>query len=235
VDSNSTNPDLFGAGWVQAPGQIPIGTPVPSLYATVPSGSVSANGLTIGNASSNATSRANADTVFLFNVIWNGCPNSQCPVYTSSGSPTTRGVSASADYAANVAIAVQNMNGTGLIGADSQNGSTSTNLSGVPITSGSTTAPGSIIGQNLHSLTSAENGAHTHANTLTDPGHSHSYTTYSLAFGVGTGAVDAVGGPTGGTTGSSTTGITLNNVSSGSGTPHNTVERSMVTYWNLKL
>lgn len=260
VDNNTTNPDALGAGWVQAPGQIPIGMPVQSLYPTVPTGYVSANGLTVGNAASNATNRANADTLFLFSAVWNGCPNTQCPIFTSAGSAGTRGATAAADFAANMAIAVQNLNGTALMGADSQNGTTSSNLVNVPVTSGGRTVPGSILGENLHALTAAENGPHTHTNSLSDPGHvhgntlsdpTHNHSVASIFGGTGT------GGSAGGSqdtvlqhnsliisfnaTGivinnaGAVTGLTINNASSGSGTGHNTVPRSALVYWDLKL
>jgi hypothetical protein len=265
VDSNSTNPDastanqiVGGTGWVQDPGQIPVGTPIQSLTTTIPFGQVSANGLTIGNASSNGTSRANADTQFLFAFVWNSCSSTACPIYTSTGSASTHGANAAADFAANKAIAVPNMNGLALMGADSQNGSTSLFLVGVPVTRGSRTVPLSVVGEYFHSITSAENGPHTHANTLSDPGHSHANTltdpghhhTYTTA--ADSGAVNlATGGyapynPLTQSTSTVTTGITINNadaytgmtinnVSSGSGLGHNTVEGSMIVYWNLKL
>src|SRR5882757_8166258 len=67
VDNNLTDPDsAAAAGWVLPPGQLPAGTPVPSFSSVVPYGFVPANGLTIGNAASNASGRANADALFLF-------------------------------------------------------------------------------------------------------------------------------------------------------------------------
>jgi hypothetical protein len=242
VDNNTTNPDAGGAGWIQDPSQIPIGTPVQSLNTTgVGPGYVSANGLTIGNAASNATNRANADTQFLFSFVWLICTNAACPIYTSAGSASTRGVSAAADFAANKALAVPNMNGAALMGADSQGGTTSTNLVNVPVTSGSRTVPGSVLGENLHSLTSAENGAHTHANTLSDPGHSHGVTGGIIGGTGGTFVAQSGGGgsvPLGAlgiTISTAVTGLVINNASSGSGTAHNTVPRSFIIYWNLKL
>ena len=335
ADNNTTNPDTGGSNWVQAPGQVPIGTPVQTLSTTVQSGYVSANAKTIGNGSSNATNRANADTFFLFVYVWNNCPNAQCPIYTSSGSASTRGGSCTyatcADYAANKAIAVWNMNGTALMGADSQNGSTSTLLASVPITSGNSTTPGSILGENLHTLTVGElathshanilfdpghthgntlfDPGHTHSNTLTDPGHGHTVTVTDpghshgitdpghahtgipttnsaemasfnatltagsnpvLVYNTGTsltnfstssshtgvtvntattGITAAANSNTTGitinnaaaltgltiTNAAALTGITITNANAGSNTPHNTVARSILVYWNLKL
>lgn len=53
---------------------------------------------TIGNASSAATSRANADTSALFQLLWNNCSDLACPVVGG------RGGSAAADFAANKKI-----------------------------------------------------------------------------------------------------------------------------------
>ncbi len=235
ADNNTTNPDSLsgnqvvgGSNWVQDPGQVPIGTPIPT-FAAAPSGYVLANSVTIGNASSNATGRAGADTQSLFALLWVSCPNTVCPIFTSLGGSTTRGANAAADYAANKALATPEMQGAGLIGIDS--GGT-TFLTGVPVTQGNATTAASILGENLHSLTAAENGPHTHG--ITDPGHAHSDTVPSTnnqaVASPGHAFLDTVGS---GTTGSSTTGITIN--SSGSGTGHNTVERSFTVRWMLKL
>jgi hypothetical protein len=137
------------------------------------------------------------------------------------------------------------MNGIALMGADSQSGTTTAFLNGVPVTSGSRTAPGSILGENFHALSSAENGAHTHGNTLTNNNHTHQEQGY-IATGVGGAGFavylafslgDAGQGISGtlNTSTPSTAPMSINNVAAGSGTGHNTVERSMIVYWNLKL
>lgn len=246
AENNTTDPDAGGAGWVQDPGQVPTGTPTASLSTTVPYGYVSANGTTIGNGSSNATGRANADTQFLFAFVWTNCSNAICPIYTSGGAASSRGASAAADYAANKALAVWNMNGSALMGADSQNGTTSTNLSGVPVVSGSRTGPGSVLGENLHVLVTAEIPSHQHDVFLKDPGHNHSVNSpsnsLSAAFSSG-GFANYVPGPV--TSSTASTGVTIGSVSgvandnktaaTGGGGSHNTVPRSTITYWNLKL
>ncbi len=229
VDSNTTSPDasvgnqvVGGTGWAQDPGQVPIGTPLQSFTTTIPVGYVSANGQTIGNASSNATDRANADTQFLFAFVWNNCTNAICQIFTSGGVGTSRGATAAADFAANKQLAVWNMNGAGLIGADSQHTTSSSNLAGVPLINGSTTSPGSFLGENLHSLTANENGTHTHG------------TTNLLSSEVLTTAGGAEAFAAGGFAHNSTTsGFSINN--SGLGTAHNTVSLSRTVYWNLKL
>lgn len=61
------------------------------------------NSGTIGNASSGGTVRANADTSALFQLFWNTCSNTICPV--SGG----RGGSAASDFASNKTITLPNM------------------------------------------------------------------------------------------------------------------------------
>lgn len=204
------------------------------------SGWVVANATTIGNASSNATQLADPTTINLFEWHWNNFSNTQCPVYTSAGSPTTRGVNAAADYAANKAITVLDKRGKGQLGMDTMGGATTTLLSGVPVTSGNATTPGSILGENLHTLITAELAAHSHANTLTDPGHTHGVTggvlggNFDFNAQAGGGAT-VPGGVPSITISANTTGITINNANAGSGTAHNTVHLSMVGTWYLKL
>jgi len=55
---------------------------------------------TIGNTGSGATARANADTIDLYTVLWNGTSNADVTIQNSSGTNTTRGASAAADFAA---------------------------------------------------------------------------------------------------------------------------------------
>jgi hypothetical protein len=232
ADNNTTNPDASGANWVPAPGYSASGDVKPSLSSSVQYGYVAANGTTIGNASSNATGRASADTQLLYRYVWTNCGNAQCPVLTSGGSPTTRGASADADFAANVAVTVYSMQGTGFIGVDTMGGGATTRLTGVPVTSGNSTTPGSVLGENLHSLTSNENGPHTH--TITDPGHTHtSNAQKDIGGSSGGGGVQPSTPPTAAVIDPAFTGITIN--SSGLGTGHNTVERSVAGYWLLKL
>lgn len=75
---------------------------------TADPGWIRANDTTIGNASSGATGRANADTEALFTLLWNKIANQWAPV--SSG----RGASAAADYAANKTLALSKSLGRAL-------------------------------------------------------------------------------------------------------------------------
>lgn len=80
---------------------VPIGAVQPLRSKTAPDGWLIEDGKTIGNATSGATGRANADTVDLFTHLWNQFTNTELPIQTSGGVVTTRGASATADYAAN--------------------------------------------------------------------------------------------------------------------------------------
>jgi hypothetical protein len=71
-------------------------------------GWVPMNDGTIGDAASNATTRANVDTFPLFNEIWTKMQSNQqyAPMYNSSGASTAYGASAIADFTANNQLAL---------------------------------------------------------------------------------------------------------------------------------
>lgn len=211
-------------------------------------GWVIANTTTIGNAASNATQRANADAANLFAWHWNNFSNTVCPVYTSAGAPTTRGANAAADFAANKQIATYEMRGRAQIGVDTMGAGATTYLSGVPVTTGSTTTPGSVIGENLHTLVLGEIPSHRHSVYLNDPGHTHSYLIgYNpTAFQGSGGGQNFFYAYQSATTGSSPTGITVRDTAGGAGTAnqtalaggggaHNIVALSATGYFYLKL
>lgn len=235
TDNNTTNPDAFNqTAWIPLPGLVPTGTPLQSLSPTVPAGYVPANATTIGNAASNATGRANGDTLFLYRMVWVTFSNTACPLLNSAGVPIARGANPDADFAANNQLTTPDLRGRALVGVDTMAGGATTRLSGVPITSGNTTTPGGILGENLHALLLAENGPHAHG--VIDPTHGHVFTIgNSVNFGGGSGALTGGGTfPVGANTvNNNATGISLQ--TSGSGTPHNTVSQSSGVFWNLKL
>jgi hypothetical protein len=115
------------------------------------------------------------------------------------------------------------------MGVDTRGGAASTFLSGVPSTSGNATTPGSIFGENLHMLTVGELATVTPAGTVA--------ATQNGVVGGGTNNVQGGGtftsSPVG--TGSNAITATFTGTPFGSNTPHNTVERSILVYWNLKL
>lgn len=229
VDGNTTNPDSGGTNWIvlgETTGALQFRPTNESL-----AGYVVANGLTIGNAASGATGLATANAVNLFSWLWTNFSNSQCPV--SGG----RGASAAADFAANKTITLLDWRGRGFIGTDGMGNGTSGRLAGVPITSGSVTAPGSLIGENLHALILAELAAHNHG--INDPTHTHSPTGASVG-GTGGTFVAASGGGGGVPAGAAGLGIAnaatgISTQSTGSGTAHNTVSLCYTGFVYLKL
>jgi hypothetical protein len=244
ADNNLTNPDdQTGAtvNWDVPVGSMRAGTLIATYNGgTAMIGAVYANGSTVGDASSNATTRANSDTYWLFSYLWSTCGS--CGIFTSAGGGSTK-TTIAADWAAHKQMATPDLRGTTVMGADNS----STRLTGVPVVSGSATATGSILGENLHTLTSpAEIPAHTHSPTVSqgcsasDSGHSHSI---GFTFG-GT----AVGSPGGSFAAAGSTGTTTNSAnitcstavgvtigSTGSSGAHNTVPRSTIIFWYLQL
>ena len=77
------------------------GEVVTSFSTTAPAGTVPMLAGTIGSASSGGTTRANADTQPLFELLWNGASNALLPIQDAAGGASTRGLSAAADFAAN--------------------------------------------------------------------------------------------------------------------------------------
>jgi hypothetical protein len=78
----------------------PVGTVAMMPRTTAPPGWLKLDGKTIGDASSGATARANADTMALFCHLWDTFGNDILPIQNSDGSAGLRGASAAADFAA---------------------------------------------------------------------------------------------------------------------------------------
>jgi hypothetical protein len=194
-------------------------------------GWVKMNGLTIGNATSGASGRAAADTQNLFIYLWGVCPQTHCPV--SSGG---RGTSALADYSANKTLQVPDWRARMPFGLDDMGNTAAGILKALNVTSvGDTvTTPGATGGEAVHTQTPAEIAAHTHANTLTDPGHFHGIT-LATGGGVSTQIGPGTGGPQNQNTATAFTGITINNASAGSSTPFNVMAPFMLGTWYMKL
>ncbi len=96
-----------------------------SMNSFYPYGWVAMNDGTIGNASSNASSRANIDTWQLFNLIWTlakpydsgANSNPIATIYTSAGAATNYGSTAIADFNANRQLALTKNMGRVMIGS----------------------------------------------------------------------------------------------------------------------
>lgn len=83
---------ITNSAWQTGDTKLTFQTSAPSTWIMF------AEGGTIGDASSGATVRANADTSNLYTLFWDNCSNTICPV--TGG----RGTSASADFAAHKAL-----------------------------------------------------------------------------------------------------------------------------------
>jgi microcystin-dependent protein len=165
----------LSAGFVTV---MPPGAMMPYVGTTAPTGWVRANGRTIGNASSSATERANADTEDLFTVLWDSYSDSVCAV--SSG----RGASAAVDYAANKTIALPDLRGRSFFGLDDMGNSAASRLGSV-ITSATTN--GASGGTETVALSADNLAAHTHGpGTLaTGAGSAHSHVMFGTAASAG--------------------------------------------------
>lgn len=93
---------------------VPIGTIRWQAVAGEGTGWLYAGGGTIGNAASNATSRANADTVTLYTALYNSDTN--LLLYTSAGVVTARSGDPAVDFAANKALALPDYRNRALFG-----------------------------------------------------------------------------------------------------------------------
>jgi microcystin-dependent protein len=193
---------------------------------TTRTGWVRLNGRTLGNSTSGATERANADTQSLYEYLWASFSDTLCPVVTG------RGASAALDYTASKAITLLDMRGRGAFGLDDMGASAAGVFSGITFDVGASTTGGSSGGDATHTLTTAQIPAHTH--TLTDPGHTHTFTnnpssgTEGGAAGNATRNIDVSAN-----TGSSTTGVTI--ASAGGGAGHPTISPFLLGTWYMRL
>lgn len=179
--------------------------------ATAPTGYVMLSGRTIGDASSGATERANADTSALFTLLWNSMGNTEAPV--SGG----RGASASADFAAHKTITLPDARGRAIVGKDNMGGTTASRITaaGSGITG---TTLGTSGGAETHTLTTAELAVHSHSQAYPDRGYN-----------------PAGGGTYGVTINANNQGSDNTNGNAGSGSAHNNQPPSLVLNKIIKL
>lgn len=160
---------------------IPVGTIQYDATSTLPTGWLYASGGTIGNSSSNATSRANADTETLFKSLY--ASDSNLILYTSAGVPVAR-TTANADWSNNRALALPDYRGRALFGKDDMGGTAANRV---------TSAVSGINGASL-GASGGDQRQQQHSHGVTDPTHNHTVNDPTHAHNV------PYGGPTNPTT-----------------------------------
>ena len=176
-----------GSAWVSFSNR-ETGETIDYTGTTAPSGWILASGLTIGDASSGATGRANADTEDLFTLLWNSFANSELAVSTG------RGASAAADFAAHKTIALPDLRGRVVAGKDNMGGSTASRITsgGAPAIDGTTL--GKSGGVQDVTLTAAQSGLPSHSHSYYDINTAGGGNTLAAGTGFGTGATGSTGG-----------------------------------------
>jgi hypothetical protein len=185
------------------------------------------NGRTIGSASSGAAERANADCQALFTFLWQNFSDTLCPVLGG------RGASASADWAADKQITLPDKRGYVAGGVDDMGNAAAGRLSGAPIIAGGVTTAGSLIGENTHVQTQPELAQHTH---VQNP-HSHQfgYNIDSNSFASGGNSQPVFTVNTSGNILRNTDVTTASNQNTGSSSPMNVMQRTVLGTFFRKL
>ncbi|NBR48799.1 hypothetical protein EBU02_08150, partial [bacterium] len=108
---------------------VPPGAVMQFAMTNAPSGWLAANGQTIGNASSgsNFSSAIYSD---LFAVLWTNWSNTLLPILTSTGVTSSRGTSASADFAANKRLPLPDLRGYFIRGSGTNSDNTASGTFG---------------------------------------------------------------------------------------------------------
>lgn len=166
---------------------------------------------TIGNASSNATNRANADTLDLFTAFWNDtayqytgptadAASGQLQVFDASGVAVARGASAAADFAAGRQLSVPDVRGRVRIAKDNMNGTAANRMTG---TVGGVN--GSLLGANggfqQNTLDVTQIPSHNHFNVAANIYQTNSPGSFGVAGVHGSGGIqgwNALSNPVGG-------------------------------------
>lgn len=154
--------------------QTPTGVTADFVGATAPSGWILLSGLTIGDASSSATGRANADTAALYSLLWGAMSNTVCPV--AGG----RGVDAATDFANHKAMGLPDCSGCVRVGKDDMSGTARGKITSAGSGISGTTL-GASGGVETVTLLLANMASHDHGGTTGNAG-AHSHTVPGAGF-----------------------------------------------------
>jgi microcystin-dependent protein len=212
--------------WAQPVSSVPTGALMPYIGGDrgVPEGWVLAAGGTLGDASSGATARANADTLPLWELLYTSWPDAQAPV--SGG----RGPYPDNDFNAHKTIRLPDLRGRVAAGKDDMGGTAAGRLTRAGSGIASTTL-GAAGGAETHTLTGGQMPRHSHR--ITDAGHAHAVPTRVDLATTGRAGAHAAGTGALGQTQSATTGITID--AAGSGEAHNNTPPTIVVNYIIKL
>lgn len=166
VDGNTDTPPSSKWGMVSYGQTFVTGDMLPWAFSTIRGGGwLWMNGTTIGDASSGATQRANADTAGVFSLNWTDYTNAVLPIQNSDGSAGSRGISAAADFAAHKRLPMPDYRGRALFGNDAMGGAATAGRitnAGSGITG---TIDGASGGVETVALNGNQNGTHAHSGT----------------------------------------------------------------------
>jgi microcystin-dependent protein len=220
---------------------VPTGVCFDYVGLVAPGGYVLGSGRSIGNASSNATERANADTQALFELIWNSAniANGEGQVQDSAGSNVARGANAPADFAANRRILLADFRGRVAAGKDDMGGTSANRL-----TAAGSGLDGDIQGNTggaeTVTLATANLPAYTPAGTI----GSHTLTMPTRSITTATGSVPTITNAANQTTGNqeiissfggSATSTFTGTPQGGTATPANNVQPTIIKTKIIKL
>lgn len=189
----------------------PVGSVLQTFASSAPTYFLALAGGTIGNASSGATTRANADVENLYRFLWDNLANSEAAVSTG------RGASAAADFAANKTLTLPDCRQKFLLnksasGTGSTLGGTGGNINhthSVPAHYHSSTATGADLAVSVNAYQNSTNfGSNSFLGRINTAAGSQS----NLSFSSGSGITGKVGLVTGGSNGDSA-------MTSGTGNP----------------
>lgn len=244
IADNNTNNALSDESKWSPYSSIPVGAMQEYLGSTAPRGWVLASGKTIGDGSSGGTARANADTLALFTLLWTEYANTILVIQDSSGTPTTRGASAAADFAAHKRMPLPDLRGRVPAGLDNMGGSAASRLTATTMTPDGNTL-GASGGAQTHTLDTTQIPSHTHTqnahtHAVTDPTHGHNMAGSNFQGGVSNTAARADGSSVLSTSTASSTGISIQNTTAtnqntGGGGAHNNVQPTWLVSYIIKL